>query len=427
MAIQNKKILVIDDNAEIHEDFRQALAPGVDRSAMAGDPADIESSLGERAAIPTRLDLVTALQGEEGIQIVEEAASNGEPFAVAFVDYRMPPGLDGVRTLRRLWAADPEIQTVLCTTFNEFSVHQILEELGECDRLLILKKPFDLAEIYLLATTLTRKWQSNHEMQETLKDLERAHDSLNEFTHFISRDLKEPLHGIQNHAEYLFQVGRNSLSKPHLSMIDNVNQLSHRMESLLDSLIEYSRLSRYNYEVEEVELDELLAESIDILEISGHPVSTCLDVPEPLPRVRCHRALVREALMHLIRNALQYNHSPRKLVQVRWTAECLGDGGSPRLEISVHDNGVGIESEDQARIFEVFQKVPSREDGSAPERAGIGLSMVKKIIELHGGDIRVESGRGEGSTFTFTLGPHALVRSAEERLETVTPPSTETS
>ncbi len=155
----NRRILIVDDNESIHDDFRKILCrPAqsnkmLDKAAAAlfGRPLPEPQSFCE-------FELSHAQQAQEGINLVDEAVAQGRPFALAFVDVRMPPGCDGVETVRRLWAIDPHLQVVICTAHSDYSLEQILERLERTDRLLILKKPFDNVEVSQLAIALTRKW-----------------------------------------------------------------------------------------------------------------------------------------------------------------------------------------------------------------------------------------------------------------------------
>lgn len=155
----NRRILIVDDNESIHDDFRKILCrPAqsnkmLDKAAAAlfGRPLPEPQSFCE-------FELSHAQQAHEGISLVEQAVTEGRPFALAFVDVRMPPGCDGVETVRRLWAIDPHLQVVICTAHSDYSLEQILERLERTDRLLILKKPFDNVEVSQLAIALTRKW-----------------------------------------------------------------------------------------------------------------------------------------------------------------------------------------------------------------------------------------------------------------------------
>jgi putative two-component system response regulator len=155
----NRRILIVDDNESIHDDFRKILCRPAHANKMLDKAA--AALFGRSLPEPPSLcefQLSHAQQAHEGIDLVEQAVSQGRPFALAFVDVRMPPGCDGVETVRRLWAIDPHLQVVICTAHSDYSLEQILERLERTDRLLILKKPFDNVEVSQLAIALTRKW-----------------------------------------------------------------------------------------------------------------------------------------------------------------------------------------------------------------------------------------------------------------------------
>ena len=154
---QPRRILIIDDNEAIHGDFRKILNGS---SASADLNTDEEVLFGTTAAPRPAVEFAidTALQGREGFEKVAAAAKTGQPYHVAFVDMRMPPGWDGVETIRNLWQADPFLQVVICTAYSDYSWEQVVAELGTTDRLLILKKPFDELEVCQLATALAAKW-----------------------------------------------------------------------------------------------------------------------------------------------------------------------------------------------------------------------------------------------------------------------------
>ena len=158
MPTASRRILVIDDNRAIHEDFAKILT----RAAPANDLADLEADLFdspvvEASSAPT-FEVTFADQGQDGARMVAEAIAAGTPFSVAFVDMRMPPGWDGVMTIKRIWELDPELQCVICTAYSDYSWEDILEQLGINDRLLLLRKPFDAAEVCQLASALSEKW-----------------------------------------------------------------------------------------------------------------------------------------------------------------------------------------------------------------------------------------------------------------------------
>ncbi|MEN6331847.1 MAG: EAL domain-containing protein [Smithella sp.] len=165
------RILVIDDNAAIHDDFRKIL---IRRDFLGDGLHDMEEALfgaQTRMTVQASFEIDCASQGKEGLDLVEKAQAEGRPYALAFVDGRMPPGWDGIETIRHLWQACPDLQVVLCTAYADYSWEEIRSVLGESDSLLILKKPFDNVEVLQMAHALTRKWELNREIQGRLTQL----------------------------------------------------------------------------------------------------------------------------------------------------------------------------------------------------------------------------------------------------------------
>jgi two-component system NtrC family sensor kinase len=154
----NRRVLAVDDNPAIHEDFRKILS-----KPRAADNRfdDLESAIFEaegRAETHEGFEVDSAFQGEEGLAKALRAVEEGRPYAVAFVDMRMPPGWDGVETIARLWQADPNLQIVICTAYSDYSWGEILCQLGNRNNLAVLKKPFDNIELIQLCETLAQKW-----------------------------------------------------------------------------------------------------------------------------------------------------------------------------------------------------------------------------------------------------------------------------
>lgn len=167
-SLRNRRILVIDDNSAIHQDFLKILgAPDAIDAALLADEAAI---FGTPQREPFEID--TALQGEEGLRMVERAMAAGRPYALAFVDVRMPPGWDGVETTRRIWQTCPDLQIVICTAYADCSWAEMQDQIQPGDRLLILKKPFDTIEVLQLANALTEKWQLLQDSKNRLGSLE---------------------------------------------------------------------------------------------------------------------------------------------------------------------------------------------------------------------------------------------------------------
>jgi CheY-like chemotaxis protein len=169
----HRRILLIDDNPAIHEDFGKIFGPGLQSAtalaasgaALFGEPVD--------TSVSPRFQLDSAFQGEEGLRRVCQARQENRPYAMAFVDMRMPPGWDGIETANRIWEHDPDIQIVVCTAYSDHTWEEIRQKLGRTDRLIILQKPFDNVEVQQLADALTEKWRLALQAGYRLEDLER--------------------------------------------------------------------------------------------------------------------------------------------------------------------------------------------------------------------------------------------------------------
>jgi len=173
----NRRVLAVDDNPTIHEDFRKILSktpPAADRFD------DLESAILEAQSQPDThegFEIDSAFQGEEGLAKVRQAVEQNRPYAVAFVDMRMRPGWDGVETIARLWQADPGLQVVICTAYSDYSWEEILRQLGSRRNLAVLKKPFDNIEVMQLCETLAQKWSLSrrlHSHEQILPDKKHA-------------------------------------------------------------------------------------------------------------------------------------------------------------------------------------------------------------------------------------------------------------
>ncbi|HEY9509988.1 MAG TPA: response regulator, partial [Verrucomicrobiae bacterium] len=167
------RILIVDDNPAIHDDFRKIL--GV-RSEAHSRLDNIEAELfGEAAPQIERAGfrIESAHQGQEALAMVQKALQENDPYVLAFVDVRMPPGWDGIETLERIWQCAPELQAVICTAYSDYSWDDMTRRLGQTDNLLILKKPFETVEVLQLAHALTQKWILARHAKLRMEDLDR--------------------------------------------------------------------------------------------------------------------------------------------------------------------------------------------------------------------------------------------------------------
>jgi diguanylate cyclase (GGDEF)-like protein len=170
----NRRILVIDDNPDIHGDFRKVIGG---RPGDAGTLAAAELALlGESSPSNMNLgfEVDSAFQGQEGVARVQQALDEGRPYAMAFVDMRMPPGWDGLETIEHLWAIDPDVQIVICSAHSDYNWTDVVARLNNSDKLLVVKKPFEAIEIMQSANALTRKWQNERIVSNQVETLEQV-------------------------------------------------------------------------------------------------------------------------------------------------------------------------------------------------------------------------------------------------------------
>jgi diguanylate cyclase len=169
---ENRRILIIDDNPAIHQDFEKILAQ--EASVSSGMTQAERILFGED--VPPLLqpifELQFAQQGKHGVTLVERALANGRPFALAFIDMRMPPGWDGLETIQHLWKVDPDVQIVICSAHSDYDWADFTERLGHSDKLLVLKKPFEPIEVLQCASALTRKWEAERIVRRQIQSLE---------------------------------------------------------------------------------------------------------------------------------------------------------------------------------------------------------------------------------------------------------------
>ncbi len=249
------------------------------------------------------------------------------------------------------------------------------------------------------------------ELQHRNTELLRSNQELDEFAYIASHDLKEPLRGIHNYANFLIEDYGDKLDEDGRAKLVTLKDLTQRMYALIDSLLEFSRVGRVDLAIRETDLNEVLVEVLDSLRISLQEQEVQVRIPKLLPTIRCDRVRITEVFRNLISNAIKYNNKVEKWIEIGWdTRPEPQPGQSPETSpitpsmvsvFTVRDNGIGIQEKHYESIFRIFKRLHARDKFGGG--TGVGLTIVKKIIERHGGRIWVESTHGEGTTFAFTL------------------------
>ncbi len=434
---QNRRILVIDDNLAIHEDFRKILT----QPKKGADLGEIEDSLfeddGELVHV-LEFELDFADQGRRGYEMVKSAIQEGRPYAMAFVDMRMPPGWDGVETIEHVWGVDPHMQIVISTAYSDHAWDQVIARVGHTDKLLILRKPFDNIEVQQLATALTQKWnlaqqsqmylaelearvaQRTAELEQRNVELQRSNQELDQFAHVASHDLQEPLRKIRSFGDRLHQKCGQGLDEQGKDYLARMQRAAERMQGLITDLLSLARVATHAQPVGSVDLAKVTQEVLSDLEAQIEATGGQVKIGE-LPIVEGDPLQMRQLLQNLIGNALKYKKADvPPVVKVYGTRICdksiteSGVEASHRgWEICVEDNGIGFEQQYVDRIFGVFQRLQGR---SEYEGTGVGLAICKKIVEGHGGSITAKSAPQEGATFVVTLpkDPASAKRKSQE-------------
>jgi len=238
---------------------------------------------------------------------------------------------------------------------------------------------------------ITERKMAEQRQTELMEQLESINRELKDFAYIVSHDLKAPLRGIKTLAKWMSTDYADKLDEDGKEQMSLLSSRVDRMHNLIDGVLQYSRVGRMKEERAQVNLNELVPEIIDTI---APPENIAITVENELPVVECGETRIMQVFQNLLSNAVKYMDKPKGKIKIG----CVEEDGF--WKFSVADNGPGIEERHFERIFQIFQTLSPRDEF---ESTGVGLTVVKKIVELYNGKIWVESKVGEGSTFFFTL------------------------
>ncbi|HVV69998.1 MAG TPA: ATP-binding protein, partial [Verrucomicrobiae bacterium] len=431
--IHNNRILIVDDNPAIHEDFRKVLKGDLQPNAELLQAEEALFGAGSATSGRAEFHLESAHQGQEALEKVRQASGEGKPFAMAFVDVRMPPGWDGVETVKRIWEVDPDLQVVICTAYSDYSWEEMLERLGCSDNLVILKKPFDNVEVLQLTHAFTRKWELTRQAQLKLEELTRlvtARTSALESTNAdLKREMQERVHaerqlrqaqkmeavgqlaaGVAHDFNNILTVihGHASMLKirlgdqgPHAKSLSEIANSAERAANLVRQLLAFSRKQLLQFR--NVEIGEVIRSVSSMLrQLVGEHISLETECAAGLPPVFADRGMIEQVIVNLTVNARDaMPRGGRIVVQsglVTFTeaeVSCHPEGRPGEFVcLSVADNGCGMDANILAHLFEPF--FTTKEVGKG---TGLGLATVYGIVKQHQGWIDVKSQVNTGTTF----------------------------
>jgi len=227
---------------------------------------------------------------------------------------------------------------------------------------------------------------------QLLKELQVSNKELHEYAHIVSHDLKSPLRSVSALATWLREDHQDVLDENGFEQIQMIQDKIEGMDNLIDGILKYSSIGRKDHKEIEVNLNHVVKDIMGIIYIPSH---VNIEITSPLPTIKADKTKIHQLFQNFLSNAVMHIEKKEGLVQIG----C--DESNSHWTFSIRDNGVGIPKEYHEKIFKIFQSLGTK-DGST----GIGLSIVKKIIDLYEGRVWLESEVGQGTTFYFTIKKH---------------------
>ena len=344
-------------------------------------------------------DVVTALNSCDALEIMRTNRPD-----LVLMDVSLDGQFDGIQTAEQIRSDFGTAVIYLTGHTDDFIVRQakITEPFG------YVVKPVELLELKAAIEVSLNKAKTESELKNLNRRLEEANQKLHDFAHIVSHDLKTPLRGIRRLTEWIAMDCANILTPDKSKYIQQITERVDRMYSLIDKILEYSCVEDKDEHKSSVDLGKLVN---SVTEMIDSPENVTITIENQLPVYECNETRIAQVFQNLLGNAIKYIDKPQGQIRVGCVEE------ESFWKFSVKDNGPGIEKKYFDKVFELFKTLVPPEKGGG---TGIGLATVKKIVEMYGGSVWLESELGKGSTFYFSLPKRETRRENEKNTVTAT-------
>ena len=399
------RILVVDDEQSILDEFQRILVTQPETDKTDSKLNELQQKLfGSRNNIKplTNFDLVLCRQADQAVEIVRTAKENASPFAVAFLDMRMPPGNDGAWTAEQIRNIDPDINIVIVTAYSDVDPREIADRVPPDQKLFYLQKPFHPQEIRQFAIALGANWISEQRLicEKTKLALEESDRLKTQFIVTISHELRTPLVVLKNVISNAAAGILGKISPKLRENLDIADQSIDRLANLVRDFLDVAEMQAGKFRLNPAPnaVRSVIAQAVELLtpQITAKNIDLQLVLPQQEFLCNIDVPQLTRVLINLIGNAVKF--VPEKVGKITIRLTDLGN----ELRIVIEDNGPGIDQHDIDRLFSRFVQL-QRQVGPGRHGTGLGLTIAKTIVELHGGRIWVQSTPGKGTSFYFTL------------------------
>ncbi len=411
------RILIADDEQAILDEFTAVLATDREPADLPRRAANLETTLfGEERPATAGLEerhygLVLCRQGEDAVAAVRAAIEEERPFAAAFIDLRMPPGIDGVQTAERIRALDPFVNIVFVTGYSDKLPHDIARRVPPLDKFLYCQKPVQVFELAQLAHTLTAKWAREQElilMRDRAQAADRAKTDL--LTN-VSHELRTPLNAIIGFSEVMSgQLLGPMENETYQQYAQDIHDSGLHLRGVIEDILTFAKAEAGTRRLEEevIEIAAVIEEAVRLVQqpviMRGQTLE--IEVPCDLPDLYADGRSLTQTLINLLANAVKFTPEGG----VIGVAAGLDESGG--LWISVRDTGIGMSADEVRLALSAFGQVDSGLDRKF-EGTGLGLPISAALVEQHGGTLDIESVPGTGTRVTIAF-PAKRVVSREE-------------